>query len=124
MNPLESTYTSFDTSALALGKAKPLANKEEKDLQQAKETAQDFEAFFMTKTMESMFEGVSTEGMFGGGHAEKIYRSMLLDEYGKAMAKTGNIGISDSIMQSILDMQEAQNQGKTLKEEVQNGRTE
>lgn len=79
-----------------------------KDLAQAKETAQDFEAFFMTRMMESMFDGISTDGMFGGGHAEKIYRSMLLNEYGKVMAKTGNIGISDSIMDTIIQMQEAQ----------------
>lgn len=79
-----------------------------KDLAQAKETAQDFEAFFMSRMMESMFEGISTDGMFGGGHAEKIYRSMLFNEYGKVMAKTGTIGISDSIMDSIIKMQEAQ----------------
>ncbi len=82
--------------------------KHAKDMAQAKETAQDFEAFFMTRMMESMFEGVSTEGMFGGGHAEKIYRSMLFNEYGKVMAKTGNIGISDDIMDTIIQMQEAQ----------------
>lgn len=84
------------------------ALKQAKNLAQAKETAQDFEAFFMTRMMESMFEGISTDGMFGGGHAEKIYRSMLLNEYGKVMAKTGNIGISDSIMDTIIQMQEAQ----------------
>ena len=58
--------------------------------------------------MESMYEGVSTDGMFGGGHAEKVYRSLLLNEYGKLMAKTGTIGVSDSIMDSIIQMQEAQ----------------
>ncbi|MFR8205740.1 MAG: rod-binding protein [Alphaproteobacteria bacterium] len=61
--------------------------------------------------MESMFEGISTDGMFGGGHAEKIYRSMLLDEYGKAMAKTGSIGVKDEVMRSILEMQEMETNG-------------
>lgn len=75
--------------------------------EEAKETAQDFEAFFMTKMMESMFEGISTDGMFGGGNAEKVYRSLLLNEYGKTMAKTGSIGVSDDIMSAILQMQEA-----------------
>ncbi len=100
------TYPNTD---LALGNSfQPKVSDKQKDLQEAKETAQDFEAFFMSRMMESMFEGISTEGMFGGGHAEKIYRSMLFNEYGKVMAKTGNIGISDSIMDSILKMQEAQ----------------
>lgn len=73
----------------------------------AKESAEDFEAFFVSKMMESMFDGVKTDGMFGGGNPEKIYRSMLLNEYGKVMAKTGSIGVSDYIMDSILKMQEA-----------------
>ena len=77
------------------------------DVKKAQESAESFEAFFMTRMMESMFEGVSTEGMFGGGHAEKIYRSLLLDEYGKEMAKVGSIGVKDYVMNAILQMQEA-----------------
>ncbi len=77
------------------------------NLKKAEAAAEDFEAFFLSKMVETMFEGVSTEGMFGGGHAEKVYRSLLIDEYGKAMAKTGTVGISQEIMSSILKMQEA-----------------
>lgn len=89
----------------------PVVNKnllKPENLAAAQETAQDFEAFFLARMMESMFDGISTDGMFGGGHAEKVYRSLLLNEYGKVMAKTGNVGISDSIMDTILKMQEAQ----------------
>lgn len=100
-----SSYPLLDTLQTPISAASP---KQAKNLAQAKETAQDFEAFFMTRMMESMFDGISTDGMFGGGHAEKIYRSMLLNEYGKVMAKTGNIGISDDIMDAIIQMQEAQ----------------
>ena len=85
--------------------------KDSRDEQEIKETAQSFEAFFLTKMMESMYEGVSTDGMFGGGHAEKIYRSLLLDEYGKSMAKTGTVGVADYVMKSILDMQEMASKG-------------
>lgn len=77
------------------------------DTNKAKESAESFEAFFLTRMMESMFEGVSTDGVFGGGHAEKIYRSLLLDEYGKEMAKIGSVGVKDYVMQAILQMQEA-----------------
>jgi len=72
----------------------------------AEEAAESFEAFFLSRMMESMFEGVSTDGLFGGGSAEKVYRSLLLDEYGKEMAKTGSIGVKDYVMQAILQMQE------------------
>lgn len=98
----------FETSALSLIKKPTLKNEAEKNLAKVKETAEDFESFFMTKMMESMFEGVKTDGLFGGGNAEKIYRSMLFDEYGKSMSKTGSIGISQDIMDTIIQMQEAQ----------------
>jgi Rod binding domain-containing protein len=86
----------------------PNAQQNTKDLQKAQEVAEEFEAFFLSKSMESMFEGVSTDGLLGGGHAEKIYRSMLINEYGKAMAQTGTVGVSDEIMSSIMKLQEAQ----------------
>jgi Rod binding domain-containing protein len=72
----------------------------------AENAAEEFEAFFLTRMMESMFSGISTDGLFGGGHAEKVYRSLLLDEYGKEMAKLGTVGVKDYVMQSILQMQE------------------
>lgn len=81
------------------------------DVNEAKAAAEDFEAFFVSRMLESMFEGVSTEGMFGGGPAEKVYRSMLFDEYGKVMAKSGSIGVSDQVMQSMIAVQEMQTQG-------------
>ncbi len=85
-----------------------------KDLAQAEKAAEDFEAFFLSRTMESMFEGVSTDGIFGGGHAEKIYRSMLLDAYGKEMAKLGTLGVKQDIMRAVLQMQEAATAEKGL----------
>lgn len=84
-----------------------------KDMAKAEQAAEDFEAFFMTKMMESMFEGVSTDGIFGGGHAEKIYRSMLFTEYGKEMAKVGSIGVKQNVLDAIIKMQETETNGYT-----------
>lgn len=97
------------------------ANLKEKNLAQAEKTAEDFEAFFLGKTFSTMFETVSTEGMFGGGNAEKIYRSLLVDEYGKTMAKNGGIGVAGHVMDTIIKIQEAQNVKEETKglEEVQ-----
>lgn len=120
MTNLTANINNFDSQAMLLN-IKPntsLTGNKTLSKEEAKEAAQDFEAFFMTKMMESMFEGVSTEGMFGGGHAEKVYRSLLLNEYGKAMAKTGSIGVSDDIMSAILKMQEAASSQPSDKIEV------
>lgn len=89
----------------------PAVSGNEKDQAKAKAAAQDFEAFFLTRMMESMFDGVSTDGMFGGGEAEKMYRSLLLDEYGKEMARLGGIGVQDQVMRTILEMQETAEKG-------------
>ena len=94
----------------------PLINSKQPvlNMEKAKESAESFEAFFLSRMMESMFEGVATDGMFGGGHAEKIYRSLLLDEYGKEMAKVGSVGVKDYVMQAILQMQEVASSEETL----------
>ena len=88
-----------------------LSNLNSADKAKAEAAAQDFEAFFLSRMMESMFEGVSTDGMFGGGEAEKIYRSLLLDEYGKEMAKLGTVGLKDYVMDAILKLQENDSAG-------------
>ena len=75
---------------------------------QAAKIAEDFEAFFLGQMLQPMFEGLEAAPPFGGGHAEKIWRTMMVDEMGKAMAKAGGIGIADSVQREILRLQEAQ----------------
>ena len=73
---------------------------------QARKAAEDFESFFIAQTMEAMFAGIETDGPFGGGHAEQLFRSMLSQEYGKAMSRSGGIGIADQVYREILKTQE------------------
>ncbi len=77
-------------------------------IQQAKRAAEEFEALFISEMLAPVFESVDTGGLFGGGQGEKIYRSMMVQEYGKAIAKAGGIGIADSVQREILKMQENQ----------------
>jgi Rod binding domain-containing protein len=75
--------------------------------ERAKKTAQDFEAMFVQQMLEPMFQGVKTDGLFGGGRGEEVYRSLLLQEYGKVVAQRGGLGVADSVHREILRMQEA-----------------
>ena len=101
-----------DYSGLAIERQKSLmASAQNGGTEEIRQTAEDFEAFFLSRMVETMFEGISTDGMFGGGNGEKVFRSLLINEYGKAMAKTGTVGIADYVMKSILEMQEVQSQG-------------
>ncbi|GGF39017.1 hypothetical protein GCM10011611_51720 [Aliidongia dinghuensis] len=70
-------------------------------------TAKDYEAGFVSAMLESMFAGIKTDKLFGGGSAEGMYRSLLNQEYGKAVAAHGSLGIADAIKREMLHLQEA-----------------
>ncbi len=72
----------------------------------ARQAAEEFEQNFLTTMLESMFEGLKTDAPFGGGHAEQQFRSVLLGEYAKDMAKSGGIGIADEVYREIIAIQE------------------
>ncbi|GAB4371099.1 MAG: rod-binding protein [Kiloniellaceae bacterium] len=74
----------------------------------AKRVAQEFEALFLSEMLSPVFESVDTDGLFGGGRGEEIYRSMMVQEYGKAIARAGGVGIADTVQREILKMQENQ----------------
>lgn len=82
------------------------------DQKKVKKAAQDFEAFFVGQMMESMTEGLETNAYFGGGHGEEMWRSMLNQEYGKEVAKSGRLGIASSVMTSMLRAQEERTQAQ------------
>jgi flagellar protein FlgJ len=72
------------------------------------EVAQDFEAQFISSMMENMFSGLSTDGPMGGGESEQTYRSLMLDQYGKQIARSGGIGVADYVKREMLRLQEIQ----------------
>ncbi len=69
-------------------------------------TAQDFESTFVSTMFQTMFQGIKTDGPFGGGQGEETFRSLLVDQYGREMTRAGGIGIADKIYGEILKMQE------------------
>jgi len=85
----------------------PAAPRPNADPAAAKKTGQDFEAFFLSQVFENMFAGVQTDPTFGGGNAETVYRSLLLQQYSKVAAKSGGVGIADAVQREILRAQEA-----------------
>jgi peptidoglycan hydrolase FlgJ len=89
------------------------------DEKSAKGAAENFESFFVGQMLEYMWEGVEVDPMFGGGHAEEMWRSMLNQEYGKHVAKSGGVGIANNVMTSMLRAQEE----RTMAEQKLSGRT-
>ncbi len=92
-------------TALASGKAIPRVTPAV-NYQQARRVAEEFEAFFLSQALQPMFANINAEEPFGGGPGEDIWRSMQVDEYGKAFARAGGIGIAEAVLREILKMQE------------------
>ncbi|MEQ8194525.1 MAG: rod-binding protein [Rhodospirillales bacterium] len=93
----------------ALSQSKPLPKAGRPgtmNLVQARKVAQDFESVFIAQMLKPMFENTEASSPFGGGSSEKIWRDMQVDEYGKAIARSGGIGIADSIVKEMMKMQE------------------
>ena len=94
--------------ASALNRVQPSPAETAVSLKQAKAAAQEFEALFISEMLAPVFDSMETEGLFGGGEGEKIYRSMMVQEYGKSIAQAGGVGIADTVYREILKMQENQ----------------
>lgn len=77
------------------------------DASQAREAAVEFEAVFLSQMLQHMFAGIETDPMFGGGQAEEIYRSMMIEQFGAEMARSGGIGLADAVTRELLTLQEA-----------------
>ena len=69
------------------------------------ETAQAFEASFLSIMISQMFEGVETEAPFSGGDGEKMFRSFFSDAIAKQVSKSGGLGLADSVSREMLKLQ-------------------
>lgn len=79
---------------------------------QITKTAKEFESMVISQMLQPMFAGLSTEAPFGGGNAEAMWRSTLVDEMAKEITKSGGIGIANDIAKEMLKMQEIGNHGR------------
>lgn len=80
--------------------------KKAKDLAKVEVAAGEFEAVFIAEMLKPMFEGITTDGMFGGGKGEEVFRGQLLQEYGKMISQTGSLGVSSWVKEAMIKMQE------------------
>ena len=71
----------------------------------ARDVAQKFESQFLSQMLGQMFQGIETDGPFGGGHGEEMFRSLLTDSMAKEMTKAGGIGLADTVQREILKLQ-------------------
>jgi flagellar protein FlgJ len=68
----------------------------------ARKVAREFEAMFAGMMLKSMRQTVGKDELTGGGHGEEIYRSMLDQEYAKAISEGPGLGLATVIEKELL----------------------
>jgi peptidoglycan hydrolase FlgJ len=71
----------------------------------ARETAEKFESVFLGQMTQLMMESVEVGDQFSGGHGEEVFRGVLAEKLGNAMAARGGIGLAPAVMEQIIKMQ-------------------
>ena len=72
---------------------------------QIKQTAQKFEASFLSVMLQQMFEGTDTAAPFGGGPGEAMFKSFLSEAMANKIAARGGVGLAASVQREMLKMQ-------------------
>lgn len=69
--------------------------------------AKDYEAVFISQFLGSMFSGIKTDGITGGGQGEEMFRSLMVDQYAKGIVQRGGFGIAAQMKAELLKHQQA-----------------
>ena len=67
-------------------------------------TAREFEAVFLGQMTQLMMESVG-DGEFSGGHGEQMFRGVLAEKLGHAIAERGGLGLAPAVMDQIIKLQ-------------------
>lgn len=63
--------------------------------------AKAFEGLFLGQLFKAMFTGVKSDGLFGGGQAEQMWRGVLLEKIGDEVSSQSGLGIADMLYKDI-----------------------
>ena len=83
------------------------APKATADAAKADWAAKEYESIFISQFLGSMFSGIKTDGVTGGGQGEEMFRSLMVNEYGKAIQQRGGFGLAAQMKAQLLKHQEA-----------------
>ena len=120
---LQSQAASNALTAQKIAKSEFGSTPGTQNMERVREAAKEFEAFFVSQMMEQMMSGLEADPMFGGGQGEEVWRSMLTQEYGKEVSKSGRLGIADHVMTAMLRAQEERTAEQSISN-TQNSNTE
>ena len=93
-----------------------VSNAQQKPLQapvpgkfgEAREAAQAFEAQFLSQMFQLVTDAMPVDPVFGGGQGEKMFRSMLTEQWAESASQNGATGLSNTIMHELIQQQGGQ----------------
>jgi len=77
------------------------------DAAKAEWAAKEYESVFISQFLGSMFSGIKTDGITGGGQGEEMFRSLMVNEYAKGLQQRGGFGLAAQMKAQLLKHQEA-----------------
>jgi Rod binding domain-containing protein len=77
------------------------------DAAKADWAAKEYESVFISQFLGSMFSGIKTDGITGGGQGEEMFRSLMVNEYAKGLQQRGGFGLAAQMKAQLLKHQEA-----------------
>ncbi|HEY4077555.1 MAG TPA: rod-binding protein [Rhizomicrobium sp.] len=86
--------------------ALPSAPKPTADTSKAASAAKEYESVFISQFLSSMFSGIKTDGLTGGGQGEEMFRSLMVDQYAKGLQARGGFGIAANMQAELLKHQQ------------------
>ena len=76
------------------------------DAAKADWAAKEYESVFISQFLGSMFSGIKTDGITGGGQGEEMFRSLMVNEYAKGLQQRGGFGLAAQMKAQLLKHQE------------------
>jgi len=77
------------------------------DTARMRAAAAQFESQFIAQMLRPVFDALPTDGPFGGGEGEAMWRSFMVDAMAQQTVKAGGLGLSDAILAEMIRLQEA-----------------
>jgi len=96
-------------AALAAQTTAPANAAEQAKRAQIRETAQKFEASFLSVMLQEMLDGVKAQGPVGGGPGEDMFKSFMAEAMAKQMTQAGGVGLSVTVNREMLKLQGLEN---------------
>jgi Rod binding domain-containing protein len=94
---------------MSMAQQQPLATapKPTMDAAKADAASKEYESVFISQFLGSMFSGIKTDGIMGGGQGEEMFRSLMVDQYAKSIEQRGGFGIAAQMKAELLKHQQA-----------------